>query len=83
MQEVDRKFWQQQEVDKIQTMKQERKLALTHRERLKRMEADRNVYLNKLKSQRYSSYKVSIVVTISGTRGHRGFRIVANIVAVL
>lgn len=60
MQEVDRKFWQQQEVDKIQTMKQERKLALQHRDRLKRMEVDKNAYLSKLKSQRFSSYKVTI-----------------------
>ncbi len=58
LKEIDRKFWQQQEVDKIQMMKQERKLALQHRDRLKRMEVDRNAYLSKLKSQRYSVYKV-------------------------
>lgn len=40
-------------------MKQERKLALQHRDRLKRMEVDKNAYLSKLKSQRFSSYKVS------------------------
>ena len=59
LQEVDRKFWHQQELDKIQTMKQERKLALQHRGRLKRMEVDKNAYLAKLESQRYSTHKVS------------------------
>ena len=39
-------------------MKQERKLALQHRGRLKRMEVDKNAYLSKLESQRYSTYKV-------------------------
>lgn len=41
-------------------MKQERKLALEHRDRLKRMEVDYNIFLNKLKS---SSYKVIILIS--------------------
>lgn len=40
-------------------MKQERKLALQHRGRLKRMEVDKNAYLAKLESQRKSTFKVS------------------------
>lgn len=58
-QESDRKFWHQQELDKIQAMKQERKLALQHRDRLKRMAVDKNAYLSKLESQRLSTFKVN------------------------
>lgn len=65
IQEQDRKFWQQQEVDKIQMMKQERKLALQHRDRLKRMDADYNTFLHKLKS---SSYKVMTAFSCSFSR---------------
>lgn len=59
---ADRKFWEQQESDRIILLKQERKLALTHRDRLKRMAEDRNIFIAKLKENRSVVYRVIIVI---------------------
>ncbi|XP_067012039.2 eukaryotic translation initiation factor 3 subunit A [Anabrus simplex] len=52
----DRKFWEQQENERIQQLVEERELAVQHRERLKRMIPDKEAFLEKLKSERKTVY---------------------------
>ncbi|KAK7792189.1 hypothetical protein R5R35_005144 [Gryllus longicercus] len=52
----DRKFWEQQEKERIEQLTEERELAVQHRERLKRMQGDKEAFLEKLKSERRTVY---------------------------
>nr|CAD7195205.1 unnamed protein product [Timema douglasi] len=53
----DRKFWEQQESERIQLLLEERELAVQHRERLARMKVDKDAFLEKLKSERKTVYQ--------------------------
>ncbi|XP_075226906.1 eukaryotic translation initiation factor 3 subunit a [Lycorma delicatula] len=53
----NRKFWEQQEADRIEKLVNERKLAVEYRERLARMAQDKEFFLNKLKAERNSAYQ--------------------------
>jgi translation initiation factor 3 subunit A len=55
----DRKFWEQLESERIQEAVAEREVAVQHRERLARMKADKDVFLEKLKAERKTVYQVS------------------------
>lgn len=52
----DRKFWEQLEAERIQEAVAEREVAVQHRERLARMKTDKDVFLEKLKSERRTVY---------------------------
>ncbi|CRK88039.1 CLUMA_CG001825, isoform A [Clunio marinus] len=49
-------FWQNQEKNRIENAIAERKNAVTQQERLKRMHADREAYMNQLKAERKNLY---------------------------
>lgn len=53
----DQKFWEQQEAERISQATEERKLAVANRERLIRMQVDREAFLLKLKSERDIVYE--------------------------
>lgn len=55
----DRKFWEQLEAERIQEAVAEREVAVQHRERLARMKADKDVFMEKLKGERKTVYQVS------------------------
>ncbi|XP_063232986.1 eukaryotic translation initiation factor 3 subunit A [Bacillus rossius redtenbacheri] len=52
----DRAFWEQQEAERIQLVVGERELAVQHRERLARMKADKEAFLEKLRTERRTVY---------------------------
>ncbi|KAJ8878273.1 hypothetical protein PR048_018850 [Dryococelus australis] len=52
----DRNFWEQQETERIQLLVEERELAVQHRERLARMQADKEAFLEKLRAERRTLY---------------------------
>ncbi|XP_049807625.1 eukaryotic translation initiation factor 3 subunit A [Schistocerca nitens] len=52
----DRKTWEEQEQERINQLIAEREIAVQHRERLKRMHADRDAFLEKLKAERRTVY---------------------------
>ena len=56
MQVQDRKFWEQLEAERIQEAIAEREVAVQHRERLARMRPDKDVFMEKLKSERRTMY---------------------------
>nr|XP_022338776.1 eukaryotic translation initiation factor 3 subunit A-like isoform X2 [Crassostrea virginica] len=54
---VARDFFEQQEAEKIEQMKSDREMALTSRDRLKRMKSDKDEFLNMLRGQRKEMFK--------------------------
>lgn len=57
-QEQDRAFWEQHEAERIQTLVEERELAVKCAERLNRMKEDKDTFLDKLKAERKNLYLV-------------------------
>lgn len=57
----DREFWEQQEQERIKQVSEERQLALQHRDRMVRMVADKNKFLEQLMAARTSVYKERLV----------------------
>lgn len=55
----DQSFWEQQEKERIQAAVEERKLAVATQERLQRMKADKDAFLEKLRNERNSIYEVN------------------------
>ncbi|CAH1784638.1 unnamed protein product [Owenia fusiformis] len=53
-------FWYREEEERITQAKSEREYAIANRERLKRMETDKNAFMNKLKEARQSVYKENV-----------------------
>lgn len=53
----DQKFWEQQEKERIQAIIEERNLAVSTRDRLSRMIADKDEFLTKLKNERRHVYE--------------------------
>lgn len=56
--EQDRAFWEQHEAERIQALIEERELAVKCAERLRRMKADKDMFLDKLKAERKNLYLV-------------------------
>uniref|UniRef100_A0A1B6CP13 Eukaryotic translation initiation factor 3 subunit A n=1 Tax=Clastoptera arizonana TaxID=38151 RepID=A0A1B6CP13_9HEMI len=52
----DRQFWEQQETERMDLIVTERKEAVEHRRRLARMEADKQIFIDKIKKARQAQY---------------------------
>lgn len=66
----DRKFWEQLESERIQEAVAEREVAVQHRVRLARMKADKDMFLEKLKTERKTVYQVRLASCRLGCECH-------------
>lgn len=58
----DRKFWEQQENERIAQAIADRQLAVEHSQRLARMAADKQAFIERLQNERNSVYQVSTLL---------------------
>ncbi|XP_078500033.1 eukaryotic translation initiation factor 3 subunit A isoform X1 [Lissotriton helveticus] len=71
----DMDLWEQQEEERITTMKLEREKALEHKNRMSRMLEDRNSFEEKLKSSRLSVYEEKLKLFEDKLAEERTFRL--------